>query len=278
MSAITIAELLRHSAIDALDARVLLRITLGVDDAYLVAHAGDEVDTSQAERFRAFAARRAAGEPVAYITGEREFYGRRLAVSPAVLIPRPETELLVDLALERLPRNESCRVLDLGTGSGCIAISIALENHASRVTATDCSAQALDVARGNAQRLGAGNVEFKIGHWLEAVDGETFSIMVSNPPYVAEGDAHLAQGDLRFEPRTALAAGAEGLAAIRAIVAAAMVHLVPGGWLLLEHGYNQAASCRALLAASGFAGVQSWRDLAGIERVSGGRAPCRAQA
>ncbi len=252
----TITELLRHSAIDAVDARALLRTTLGVDDAFLVAHAGEEVAAQHAGRFRALAARRAAGEPVAYITGEREFYGRLFVVSPAVLIPRPETELLVELALERVPRNEPCRVLDLGTGSGCLAISIALERPAARVMATDCSAAALEVARRNAQRLGADNVECKTGNWLAAVGGEKFSVMVSNPPYVAEGDAHLAQGDLRFEPRTALVADADGLACIRAIVAAALDHLLPGGWLLLEHGYNQASSCRALLAAAGFAGVQ----------------------
>jgi release factor glutamine methyltransferase len=267
----TITELLRNSAIDAVDGRALLRATLGVDDAFLVAHAGDEVAPRQAEHFRALAARRTAGEPVAYITGEREFYGRVFAVSPAVLIPRPETELLVELALERVPRNEPCRVLDLGTGSGCIAISIALERPAARVTATDCSAAALQVARRNAQHLGAGNVDFKAGNWLAAVGGEKFSVIVSNPPYVADGDVHLAQGDLRFEPRSALVADADGLACIRTIVAAAPDHLLPGGWLLLEHGYNQASSCRALLAAAGFAGVQSWRDLAGIERVSGGQ-------
>ena len=265
-----IADLLRSSVIDAVDARVLLRATLGVNDAYLVAHARDEVMAQHAAQFRAFAARRAAGEPVAYIVGEREFYGRMFAVSPAVLIPRPETELLVELALQRMPRNVPCRVLDLGTGSGCIAISIALECATARVTATDRCPSALDVARGNAQRLGAHHVDFQCGDWLAAAGDAKFDFIVSNPPYVAMGDAHLARGDLRFEPAHALAAGLDGLDDIRSIVAGACAHLVAGGWILFEHGYDQAPRCRELLSQAGFGEVQSWRDLAGIERVSGG--------
>ena len=271
---ISIADLMRSSGMDAIDARVLMRATLGVNDAHLIARANDEISMQHAAQFRALAERRAAGEPVAYIVGEREFYGRAFAVSPAVLIPRPETELLVELALERLVRNESCRVLDLGTGSGCIAISIALERSAAYVTATDSSEAALVVARKNAQRLGAGNIEFKAGDWLSAAKNESnekFDLIVSNPPYVAEGDAHLAQGDLRFEPMAALAAGADGLDCIRLIVAGAPVHLAPGGSLLLEHGYDQAERCRSLFTAAGFTQVQSWRDIAGIERNTGGR-------
>jgi release factor glutamine methyltransferase len=273
---ISIAALMRAGAMDAMDAidaRVLLRTVLGVNDAYLIAHADEVVSAQHEAQFRALAARRAAGEPVAYLVGEREFYGRVFAVSPAVLIPRPETELLVALALERLPRNAACRVLDLGTGSGCIAISLALERATVRAVATDRSPEALAIARDNAQRLGACDVEFRCGDWWATAGGEKFDLVVSNPPYVADGDAHLAQGDLRFEPPAALAAGADGLADIRAIVASARAHLVPGGWLLFEHGYDQAQRCRELLSQAGFSAVQSWRDLAGIERVSGGTTP-----
>ena len=269
----TIATLLQHSAIDAVDARVLLRTTLGVNDAHLIAHAGDALAAEHAEKFAALAARRAAGEPVAYLVGEREFYGRPFTVSPAVLIPRPETELLVELALERLPRNELLRVLDLGTGSGCIAISIALERGAAQLTATDKSAAALAIAYQNAQHLGARNVAFKTGDWFNALhDGldAKFDLIVSNPPYVAEGDAHLAQGDLRFEPASALSASLGGYACLNAIVDGARAHLNRGAWLLMEHGHDQAVGCRDRLRAAGYAEVQSWRDLAGIERVSGG--------
>lgn len=268
-----IVTALRVREIDAVDARVLLRALLRVSDVYLMAHGERTLTAAEERQYRELIGRRVAGEPVAYITGEREFYGRCFAVSPAVLIPRPETELLVELALERLPLCTAARVLDLGSGSGCVALTIALERGAARVTATDRSDAALAVARKNAQRLGAGTVEFKSGDWFAAVGNDTFDLIVSNPPYIASGDAHLAQGDLRFEPAAALAAGADGLADIRVIVAGARAHLEPGGWLLLEHGYDQAARCRALLAQAGFSDVRSWYDLARIERVSGGRAP-----
>jgi release factor glutamine methyltransferase len=268
----TIAEAMQASArvgMAAIDARVLLRVTLGVNDAYLIARAHDEISAPQAAQFRALVARRMAGEPVAYLVGEREFYGREFKVTPAVLIPRPETELLVDLALARNPR----QALDLGTGSGCIAISIALACPAAHVTALDQSAPALAVARENAARLPARNVTLQVSDWFDAVRHQRYDVIVSNPPYVAEGDAHLTQGDLRFEPACALAAGADGLAAIRIIVAGARAQLAPGGWLLFEHGYDQAARCRELLSRAGFNAVQSWHDLAGLERVSGGQAP-----
>lgn len=268
---VSIAQLMRNSGIAAVDARVLLRTVLGENDAYLIAHAGDEVSAQHETQFRVVAARRACGEPVAYIVGEREFYGRVFAVSSTVLIPRPETELLVELALQRLPRDEPRRVLDLGTGSGCIAICIALERSTAHVTATDRSEAALYVAMKNAQRLSASNIEFRAGDWFGAIKGERFDVIVSNPPYVAAGNAHLAQGDLRFEPMAALAAGTDGLDCIRAIVADAPGHLERGGSLLLEHGYDQSEGCRALLAAAGFTQVQSWRDIAGIERITGGR-------
>ena len=264
----TLAELMRASGIASLDARVLLRAALAVNDAYLVAHANEECPVQHAAQFRALAARRAAGEPVAYIVGEREFYGRTFTVSPAVLIPRPESELLVEIALQRKPDS----VLDLGTGSGCIAISIALARPAAHVTGIDQSAAALVVARANAVRLHAPNVTLRASHWFDQVQDQRYGVIVSNPPYVAAGDAHLAQGDLRFEPVSALTAGEDGLADIRVIVAGARAHLAPGGWLWFEHGYDQALRCRDLLAQAGFSEVQSWRDLAGIERVSGGRA------
>jgi release factor glutamine methyltransferase len=269
----TITQALKEACIDAMEARVLLAALLRVSPVYLIAHGEQVLSSTQQACYRELLARRAAGEPVAYITGEREFYSRSFHVTPAVLIPRPESELLVDLALERLPVKDPALVLDLGTGSGCIAISIALARGGVRVCATDQSADALAVARGNTQRLGAGNVDFAQGHWFDAVTGQRFHLIVSNPPYIAEGDAHLIKGDLRFEPRAALAAGAAGMADIRAIIAGARLHLLPGAWMLLEHGYDQAAQCRELLTQAGLAGVTSWRDLASLERVSGGQAP-----
>lgn len=271
-----IAELMQGGGIGAVDARVLLRAVLGVDDVYLIAHSGDAVSAQHEAQFRALVARRVAGEPVAYLVGEREFYAHVFKVTPAVLIPRPETELLVELALERMPRQEPRRVLDLGTGSGCIAISIALARPKAHVIALDRSAPALAIARANAARLDARNIEPRIGNWFDAPGNEGnehFDLIVSNPPYVATDDRHLTQGDLRFEPASALGAGADGLADIRLIVAGARAHLAPGAWLLFEHGYDQAPRCRELLSQAGFGEVQSWRDLAGIERVSGGRAP-----
>lgn len=258
---------MRGCGIDAVDARALLRKVLGVNNAYLIAHSGDAVTAQNAAQFCALAAQRMAGEPIAYIIGEREFYGHSFNVTPAVLIPRPETELLVELALQREPK----QVLDLGTGSGCIAISIALARPVTQVTAVDQSERALQVASDNATSLNVRNVMFRGGSWFEPARGERYDVIVSNPPYVAAADEHLAQGDLRFEPASALVAGEDGLADVRIIVSGACAHLVPGGWLLFEHGHDQALHCRELLSQAGFGDVQSWRDLAGTERVSGGR-------
>lgn len=271
----TIAALMKRSALAPVDARVLMRATLGVNDAYLIAHADDELSAQHAARFCALAAQRAAGEPVAYLVGERAFYAHVFKVTRAVLIPRPETELLVDLALQSLQplQSKPSRVLDLGTGSGCIALSIALARPGAQVTALDRSAAALAVARENAARLNARNVGFQTSDWFEAVQDQRYDMIVANPPYVAVDDVHLTQGDLRFEPASALAAGADGLADIRIIIDGARAHLAPGGWLMFEHGYDQALRCRERLSQAGFDDVQSWRDLAGIERVSGGRAP-----
>ena len=269
MEGASLDELLRLAGIAAVDARALMRAALGVDDAYLIAHPGQPLTDRQRERYFAWVERRCAGEPVAYISGEREFYSLDFKVTRAVLIPRPETELLVDVALERIPREAPYRVLELATGSGCVAVAIALHRPLARLTATDVSRDALVIARENAARHGAG-IKFVESDWLAAVSGRRFDLIVVNPPYVAEHDPCLAEGDLRFEPRAALVAGADGLACIRLIVAQARARLDPGGSLLLEHGHDQATRCRALLVQAGYRDVASRRDLAGIERVSGG--------
>jgi len=271
MAESNIGGLLRAAPIDPLEARILLQTALEVSTAYLVAHPEHEVAGARLDRYLALLARRAAGVPIAYLTGAREFFSLDFKVTPAVLIPRPETELLVELALERMPQTAPCRVLDLGTGSGCVAISIAVQRPHASVMATDCSPEAIAVAAQNARVLGARNVGFRHGDWFDAVGGERFDIIVSNPPYIAEDDPHLRRGDLRFEPRQALAGGADGLDCIRRIVAGAKDHLVDGGWLMFEHGYDQAERCRGLLRAAGFVAAFSQRDLAGHERVSGGR-------
>jgi release factor glutamine methyltransferase len=251
-----------------LEARVLAAFAWKVAPAWLIAHDTDALADEQVAAFETLLARRLAGEPVAYLTSTREFFGQVFEVSPDVLIPRPETELLVELALARLPADRSADILDLGTGSGCIAISLALERPHIRVTAIDRSMAALDLARRNAERLGA-RVEFLNSDWFDGLAGRHFDLVVSNPPYIAAGDPHLARGDVRFEPLTALAAGADGLDDLRRVITGARTHLHPGGVLLLEHGYDQAAAVRALLMEQGFANPESWRDLAGTERVSG---------
>ncbi len=255
-----------------LEAQILLGKSLGRSRAWLIAHDRDPLTPPQAAAFRELLGRRLAGEPVAYILGEREFYGMAFKVTPAVLIPRPETELLVELALARLPQDSPARVLDLGTGSGAVALAIAAQRPQTMVDAADISPAALDVARENARRLAVPNIRFLQGAWFAALPThEKFDLIVSNPPYVAAGDPHLTQGDLRFEPVGALASGADGLDDIRAIIAGAPSHLAPGGWLLFEHGYDQAAACRALLERARFVSVTSNADLAGIERVSLGK-------
>ena len=252
------------------DAQVLLGFAMGVSRAWLTAHANQEADAEDAERFEALVALRATGHPVAYLVGAKEFCGLLLRVTPDVLIPRPETEELVGAALERLPQGEPCKVLDLGTGSGCIAIAIASERPAAKVTAVDSSSNALALARENAVAHRA-EVEVLQSDWFSALGGRRFDLVVANPPYVAADDAHLRRGDLRFEPRAALAAGKDGLADIRRIVGAAPNHLRPGGWLLLEHGFDQAEACRDLLHDGGFADLVSRADIAGLHRIAGGR-------
>jgi len=258
----------------AREVELLLSHALGHDRAWLYAHADDPLAVADAVRFHALLRRRAAGEPVAYLIGRREFWSLDLTVTPAVLIPRPETELLVELALQRIPQSTEMDIVDLGTGSGAIALALARERPCTRMLATDASAAALKVARGNAERLGIRNVQFTQSDWCAAFGGAKFDLIVSNPPYIADADIHLEQGDLRLEPRTALASGADGLDAIRIIIGAAPAHLKPGGWLLFEHGYAQGAAARTLLGKSGFVEVFTARDLEQRERVSGGQMHC----
>jgi release factor glutamine methyltransferase len=260
----------RHT-IDAVDARVLLTHVLDRDSAYLAAHGEAHLAPEACERYFRAVGRRAAGEPVAYITGHREFYGLDFRITPAVLIPRPESELLVELAIADMPLGAAYRVLDLGTGSGCLAISIARERPSARVLGIDRSAPAVALARENAERLGVAAVAFETSDWFEALAGRTFDLIVANPPYVAADDPHLAAGDLRYEPRAALVGGGDGLGAIRHIVQRGSHYLRRGGRLLFEHGCDQGPRCRALLAAAGFSSVATWRDLAGHERVSAAR-------
>lgn len=264
----TIRQLLAALPLEPLENRILLCHALGVSRVGLITQSERALNSAEAAHLDALVQRRLAGEPIAYIVGEREFFGLPFRVGPGVLIPRPDTELIVELSLERLPPRG--RLLDMGTGSGAIAVACAHSRRDASVTALDVSEEALAIARANAAANGA-QVRFLRSDWFAAIGEERFELIASNPPYIAAGDAHLSQGDLRFEPVGALTDHGDGLAALRSIIDGAPDHLMPGGWLLLEHGYDQAEAVRALLAARGFLEVQSWRDLAGIERVSGGR-------
>ncbi|CDG85778.1 peptide chain release factor N(5)-glutamine methyltransferase [Janthinobacterium agaricidamnosum] len=264
----SVAALQIRPALDAVDNRILLCHALGLSRVGLITQSERLLTEPEASHLSALIQRRLAGEPVAYIVGQREFFGLPFEVSDAVLIPRPDTELLVELALERLPRQ--ARLLDMGTGSGAIAVALAHSRPDASVSALDVSSAALAVARRNASANGV-NITFMHSDWYAALGTERFDVIVSNPPYIASGDRHLSQGDLRFEPAGALTDHADGLSALRIIVAGAARHLAPQGWLLMEHGYDQSGAVRALLDAAGYRDVQSWCDLAGIERVSGGR-------
>jgi release factor glutamine methyltransferase len=255
------------------DAELLLAHLLSRPRAWLYAHGDETVAPELASRFAAMLQRRAQGEPVAYLVGRREFWSLDLEVTPATLVPRPETELLVELALDRIPAGSAARVIDLGTGSGAIALAGASERPHARVTAVDASAQALVVAQRNATRLGLERVRFLRSDWFSAVRDECFDLVLANPPYLADDDPHLREGSLPFEPAPALASGRDGLDALRAICADAPARLQGGGWLLFEHGLAQGEAARALLQARGFAQVRTWRDLEGRERVSGGLRP-----
>ncbi|TAL89222.1 MAG: peptide chain release factor N(5)-glutamine methyltransferase [Rhodanobacter sp.] len=253
------------------DAELLLLHVLQQSRSWLFMHANDTLDAHVQMTYEALLARREAGEPVAYITGRRGFWTLELEVTPATLIPRPETELLVELALQRLPPDFSGSVADLGTGSGAIALAIARERPRAQIVATDASAAALAVARRNARRHAIGNVGFAHGDWLAPLVGRRFDLIVANPPYIEAADPHLAQGDLRFEPATALASGNDGLDDIRRIVDGALGHLDTAGWLLFEHGWKQGDAAQGLLLDAGYVDVFTAPDLEQRDRVSGGR-------
>jgi release factor glutamine methyltransferase len=255
-----------------LEAELLLARSLNERRGYLFAHADDPAPESATKTFHRLIDRRARGEPIAYITGEQEFWSLPLKVNESVLIPRPETELLVELALERLPVEQEARVADIGTGSGAIALAIASERPRAEVHAVDLSPEALDVARCNAERLGLGSISFHHGSWCEPLHGD-FDMVISNPPYVRSDDAYLQTGDLRFEPRVALTPGDDEFLAFRSIARGAGEHLRAGGWLLFEHGFDQGEAVRALLAGQGWNAVETVRDLAERERVTFGRQP-----
>ncbi|WP_292990902.1 peptide chain release factor N(5)-glutamine methyltransferase [Nitrosomonas sp.] len=269
----TVSQVLDWSVqkIEHVDARALLQHVMQVNHAYLLAHADDLLSSDHFRRFSKLVWERIKGVPIAYLTGLREFYDLTFKVTPAVLIPRPETELLVEQALAKIPESRAMKILDLGTGSGAIAITIAKHRPRSHVTAIDLSIDAIAIAKWNAQNLATGNIRIVQSNWFEKlVAGKSFDLIVSNPPYVAQNDPHLQQGDLRFEPDVALSTHDNGLACIRYIIATAPAYLVDGGQLLLEHGYDQSVQCRDLLEAQGFCNIHSQTDLAGIERVSGG--------
>ena len=253
-----------------LEARLLAGLALGQGSAWLIAHERETVSPQASADFAALLGRRLAGEPIAYLRGEKEFFGRSFAVNRAVLVPRPETELLVETALATLPAGQVARVLDLGTGSGAIAVSLALERPEWEVYASDVSPAALALAQYNARRLGAGKVRFWAGDWWSPVCGvKFFDMVLSNPPYVAEDDPHL--GALVYEPRNALAASDRGRAELAAIIRGAAPHLARGGWLWLEHGWDQGGWCRQALLEAGLSEIQTRRDAAGLERASGGK-------
>lgn len=266
------AAIARLSGSDSpqLDAELLLAHVLAGDRSHLRAHPDAELTATAAADFERLVDARVRGEPVAYLTGKREFWSLEMRVTPATLIPRPETELLVEQVLAVIPSGAATEVLDLGTGSGAVALAVAKERPRCRITAIDISSAALAVARENAAALALANVELLQGNWFAPLTGRRFHIIVSNPPYVGASDPHLQEGDLRFEPRQALASGEDGLQDIRRIIVGAPRHLFEGGHLFLEHGYGQGALVRDLLQAAGFAGVRSVRDFAGHERVSAG--------
>ena len=263
------------SAVARMDAQLLLQLALNVNRAWLIAHQNDALQPNIHAGFEALLKRRLNGEPIAYILGVREFYGLSLKVTPATLIPRPDTETLVDAALAKIPLQKNLTICDLGTGTGAIALAIAKHRPQAFVLALDASQAALDIAIENAENLKIPNVDFVLSDWFSALgqknNPQKFDVIVSNPPYIEANDTHLSQGDLRFEPRSALASGADGLDAIRHIIKNAPPYLNPHGWLMLEHGYHQASKVATLLKQAGFSDISHVKDLAGIERVTIGR-------
>ena len=253
-----------------LEAEVLLAHCLGSPRSLLYADPDLEVPNQRSELFQQLVERRLSGEPIAYLTGSREFWSLSLKVTPDVLIPRPETELLVELALKRIPRDGRWRIADLGTGSGAVALALASERRGCRVFGTDTSQAAIDLAGENAQRLAIENVSFTLGSWCKPLTGR-FNLIISNPPYVARNDPHLSKGDCRFEPLRALSPGEDSLAALRSIASESMGHLAPGGWLMLEHGPDQGEAVRGILREREYTDIFTERNLLGHERVTGGR-------
>lgn len=266
----TTSQLQGSSDSPRLDAEVLLAHVLNVSRAYLYTWPERRLEAAEAQRYQALIEQRAAGTPVAYLTGQQEFWSLTLEVSPATLVPRPETELLVEQALSKLPPDQACAVLDLGTGSGAIALAIASERPLAQVWAVDISHAALDVAKRNRQRLGLA-VEFLHSDWYAAVSSQRFQIITANPPYIGANEPEAEQGDCRFEPRQALIAAESGLAELRQIIQGAPQQLEPGGWLLVEHGYRQGTPCRELFAAAGFTAIATHPDLQGHERLTLGQ-------
>jgi release factor glutamine methyltransferase len=288
-SGISLAECQNKTPLDVIDTRILMMQALDLSRIQLITQSELQLDAQQATKLRDLIARRFNGEPIAYLIGEREFYGLSFFITPDVLIPRPDTELLVELALQHTPKNDQVpsHVLDMGTGSGAIAVALAHTRADWHVTATDISAAALAVAATNGARHApavterttmqttgqttASRMTFLQSDWYSACAGQQFHTIVSNPPYIEKNDPHLAQGDLRFEPLVALTDQSDGLSNYRHIIAGAAKHLEAQGWLLLEHGYNQSEQVQDLLRQHGFTAVQSWQDLSGIWRVSGGQ-------
>lgn len=271
---LTVAELLAQTELadsdsPRLDAELLLCHVLDKGRSYLRSWPEVVPSAEQVAAFQSLLTRRRSGEPVAYLLGERGFWSLELQVSPATLIPRPDTERLVELGLELGPRG-AADVLDLGTGTGAIALALAAERPDWRLTGSDRMPEAVELAQRNAQRLQLPNARFLLSHWFAELHGQRFDLILSNPPYIAADDPHLLQGDVRFEPRSALVSGVDGLDDIRLLITDAPDYLQPGGWLLLEHGWQQADAVVGLLAARGFAEAQNWTDLAGNPRVSGG--------
>ena len=254
-----------------LEAQLLLQTVAKVDRAWLISHENDALQANIHAEFQALLTRRLIGEPIAYILGHREFYGLDLVVTPDTLIPRADTETLVEAALAKIPETLSSSILDLGTGTGAIALAIAKNRPQANVVAVDASEAALEIAQTNAQFLNILNVEFVSGSWFDELAGERFDVIVSNPPYIAQHDAHLSQGDLRFEPVSALASGADGLDDIRHIIANCLIHLKPQGWLMLEHGYDQAEQVADLMAETGLVDITTLQDLGGNHRVTIGK-------
>ncbi|CAI1945131.1 peptide chain release factor N(5)-glutamine methyltransferase [Serratia fonticola] len=263
---------LTHSDSAKRDAEILLGFVTGRARTYLLAFGETPLTAEQAEQLTLLLARRERGEPVAYLVGEREFWSLPLSVSPATLIPRPDTECLVELTLERLPATP-CAILDLGTGTGAIALALASERPDCQLTGIDLQPEAVALAQHNAQKLAINNARFLQGSWFTPVAGQKFALIASNPPYIDEADPHLGQGDVRFEPGSALVAADQGLADLAAIVQQAADYLEPQGWLLLEHGWQQGESVRTLLNAAGFIAVATHRDYGGNDRVTLGQKP-----